>query len=131
MEYRVKVNGKTVSLPKYTLNVEKLCSGIIDSGKKYNSYLLNAEELLTAELDFLKQIIGDDLCESCFGTDIEQMDIHEVDSICCDIVTEYQRPAREKEQKKLEAQYAPVEKLMNKKGVVTALNVAASKTAGV
>lgn len=131
MSYTVKINGSNVNLPKYTLSIEKLCSGIINSGKKYNSDLIDAEELLTAELEFLKQIIGEDLCEKCFGTDIEQMDIHEVDSLCCDIVTEYQRPAREKEQKQLEAQYAPVEKLMNKKGVVTALNVAAAKAANV
>lgn len=131
MEYRVKVNGKTVALPKYTLGMEKLLSGIIDSGKKYNSDMISAEELLTAELDYLKQTIGEDLCEKCFGTDIEQMDIHEVDALCCEVVSEYQRPAREKEQKQLEEQYAPVEKLMNKKGVTAALNVAAAKTANV
>lgn len=131
MEYNVKVSGKSVSLPKYTLGMEKMVSGIIESGKKYNSDLMGAEDFLNAELDFLKHTIGDELCEKCFGTDIEQMDMHEVDSLCCDIVTEYQRPAREKEQKRLETQYAPVEKLMNKKGVAAALNVAAAKAANV
>lgn len=131
MAYNVKVNGSIVSLPKFTLKVEALCSGIIECGKKYNVNLVDAETLLKEELDFLKQTIGDELCEKCFGTDIEDMDIHEVDSLCCDIVTEYQRPEREKQQKQMEAQYAPVEKLLNKKGVAAALNVAAAQTANV
>lgn len=128
MEYHVKVNGKQIALPKYTLGMEKLCSGIIENGKKYNVDVIDAEELLTAEIEFLKEILGTELCEQCFGTDIEQMDIHEVDAMCCDIVSEYQRPAREKQQKELEAQYAPVKKILSEKGVSAALSVAAKNS---
>lgn len=125
MEYSVKINNRSVSLPKYTLHVESLCSEIIEKGKQYNDSEINAERLLNAELDFLKEIIGSDLCEQVFGTDVQQMDIHEVDAMCCDVVSEYQRPAREKQQKELETQYAPVKKILSEKGVAAALNVAA------
>lgn len=125
MEYSVKFNGRSVTLPKYTLHVESLCSDVIDKGKQYNDNEINAERLLNAELDFLKEIVGSDLCEQAFGTDIQQMDIHEVDALCCDVVSEYQRPAREKQQKEIEQQYAPVKKILSEKGVAAALNVAA------
>ena len=127
MEYSVKILGKLHKLPKYTLNVEKECKTIIESGTKYNSGNISAEELLSDEIDFLKSVIGDDAVNSLFGDTIGNMDINEVDSVCCDIVREYQRPAREKEQKELEERYAPVKKILAEKGMTAALNAVAKQ----
>lgn len=126
MNYTVKVGKKTVSLPKFTIKIEKACSETIDIAKQYDAGGVDVEQLLQKEVDFLKCIIGDDTVESEFGTDIEEIDIHEVDNLCMDIILEYQRPAREKQQKELEERYAPVKKVLSDKSVSAALKVAAS-----
>ena len=127
MEYSVKISGKNTKLPKYTLNVEKSCKAVNESGTRYNSGNISAEELLSDELDFLKSIIGEEVVTTMFGDTIGNMDINEVDSLCCDIVREYQRPAREKQQKELDERYAPVKKILSEKGMTAALNAVAKQ----
>lgn len=126
MNYSVKIGKKSVALPKFTIKIEKACSEVIDTAKKYEADDIDVEQLLQKEISFLKSIIDSDVVDAEFGTDIDEIDIHDVDNLCMDIILEYQRPAREKQQKELEERYAPVKKVLSDKSVSDALKVAAS-----
>lgn len=124
MKYSVKFDGKAVELPKFTVGIQRLCADVIECGKKYNNEEINAESLLEKELEFLKTVLGADAVEKVFGDDIDNIDINDVDILCCSIVNEYKRPVVEKQQKELEQKYAPIKRMLNEKGLSDVLSVA-------
>ncbi len=69
------INGKRVELPQYTMKVIDLIDRVINAERELRKGNTSARECMTAEYQFLIDLLGEEKVSEVFGPNLEEMDM--------------------------------------------------------